>query len=67
MIMNKISQEKQVEEFQKEWLLKTRDNVRKKFLERHEKNIQLEKKAGIKKEYMSLKEKIIEYFIEFIH
>ena len=50
-IMGKIAQEKEVEALQKQWFLKNRQEIRDKFIERHEKNILTEKKAGIKKQY----------------
>lgn len=43
--------EKEFEELEKQWHSLNREQIRQKFIERHEKNISLEIKAGIKKEY----------------
>lgn len=47
-------EEKGVEELQKNWHLANREQIRQKFVERHEVNILREVKAGIKKDYVSL-------------
>lgn len=39
---------------QKNWYIQNRHETRQKFFARHEKNIQLEEKAGIKKSYVEL-------------
>lgn len=50
-ILKKIVNEKEFEELEKQWHSLNREQIRQKFIERHEKNISLEIKAGIKKEY----------------
>ena len=56
IIKKKIDDEKLCDEWQKEWHLQNREEIRVKFLERHEQNIKLEKKSGVKKEYLSVRE-----------
>lgn len=41
---------------QQEWYKQNRDELRSKFLERHEKNIEMEKKSGVKKEYVTVRD-----------
>jgi len=48
--------EKEIEEMERTWHSMNRDSLRQKFVERHEKNIQVEERAGIKKEYKDVHE-----------
>ena len=41
---------------QSEWFKQNRNELRQKFLDRHERNIEMEKKAGIKKQYATIRE-----------
>lgn len=49
LIQSKIDSDKRGEELQKLWYQNNRQEIRAKFINKHEQNIQLEKKAGIKK------------------
>lgn len=52
----KIDSEKRSEHLQNMWYANNRDQIRNKFIDRHEQNISLEKKAGVKKKYQSITE-----------
>ena len=53
--MKKIENDKKVDKLQKQWFANNRQEIRQKFIEMHEKNIALEKKAGLNKEYTPIK------------
>jgi hypothetical protein len=53
-IQTKIESEKRSEELQKLWHQNNRVELRAKFISKHEQNIELEKKSGIKKKYMPI-------------
>jgi hypothetical protein len=51
-IQAKIDSEKRSEDLQKFWHQNNRVELRTKFISKHERNIELEKKSGIKKKYV---------------
>lgn len=51
LIQEKIDSEKRSDELQKLWYQNNRDDIRAKFIQRHESNIILEQKTGVKKKY----------------
>ena len=53
-IQSKIESEKRSEELQKLWHQNNRVELRAKFITKHEQNIELEKKSGIKKKYVPI-------------
>ncbi len=53
-IQAKIEVEGEIEHLEEIWKQENRKKTRAKFLERHERNIDLEKKSGVKKEYKTI-------------
>jgi len=53
-IHQKIESEKRSEELQKLWHQINRVELRSKFIKKHEQNIALEKKSGVKKKYVTI-------------
>lgn len=54
LISEKIESDKRSEELQKLWYQNNRDDIRAKFIQKHEKNIVLEQKTGVKKKYQAV-------------
>lgn len=53
-IHQKIESEKRSEELQRLWHQNNRVELRSKFIKKHEQNIALEKKSGVKKKYVTI-------------
>ena len=63
-ILKKIVIEKEMQEMEKQWHQLNRDEIRRKFVERHEQNIRNEERAGIKREYEPLVDPEREKWVE---
>ena len=53
-ILKNIVNEKEGSELEKNWYQLNREKIREKFMQRHEDNIKLQNKAGVKTEYENL-------------